>query len=179
MNAVVGIILLVIVLFAVYYMYQAGMFQPVTDTLNSILTGYNSSLGQQNPPVSPYFHQVRIRFVAVGPNIPQDEQLVLVAHPQSGGLTATGWKLKTDKGTFTIPQTYNIYSPSTPNVPPEDIFLRDGDQINFFGGTSPDGKNERVAQGEYRVWLGDFLAPEHGKVSLLDEKGVLIDEYKY
>lgn len=178
MNALIGIILVIVVLFSVYYMYNSGMFQPVTDILSGLPTALNAGIYGQEPQHSDYYSQVRIRFVALGPSV-QNEQMALVAHPKAGGVDVTGWTIKTGKGSFKIPQTYNLYSPSTPDAAPEDIFLRDGDRIVFFGGVSPDKRNVRVAQGDYRIWLGDFLKGPHDTITLKDSKGILVDTYVY
>lgn len=180
MNAIVGIILVVVVLFAVYYMYQAGFFAPITGIIGDISVGYNAAYNGYQSPTSTYYHQVRIGFVALGTGTGGVGDLVaLSVHPKQGGFKMTGWTLKTDKGNYKIPQVYNIYSPSTSNAAPEDIFARDGDRLTLYGGASPNGRNERVTQGEYRIWLGDFLAKGHGTITLNDDKGIQVDQYVY
>jgi hypothetical protein len=101
------------------------------------------------------------------------------AHP---GITLTGWTLKTNKGTYPIPKVANLYSPSVPGVAPEDIYLRSGGTINFYSGKNPQGNQQAIRSGlaEWQIWLNaDFLATPHGAVILRDDKGKVVDEYKY
>jgi hypothetical protein len=183
MNVVIGILILVVTFGALYYMNQAGLFQPLTNIFSAIDSGFGSSysIGGNGsvPPSSVHYHEASIRFVSLGGAINAPQEVDITAHPKSGGFDVSGWSLKTDKGTFAIPKVQNLYSPSTPGVPPEDIFMRDGDRLAVYSGVSPTKQNERVTQSEYHVWLGDFLAAPHGKIILRDEKGYLVDQYTY
>ena len=184
MNIVIGILILIVAFGALYYMGKAGLSTPLTDTLSAISDGFNSSYGgiggtSDTPPTSADYHQATIRFVSLGSGLHPLEEVDIVAHPKNGGLDVSGWTLVTDKGKFTIPKVKNLYSPSTADVPPEDIFMRDGDRLAIYSGTSPTKQNERVTQSDYHVWFGDFLASPHGKITLKDSKGYLVDQYAY
>ncbi len=180
MHALVGVLLLVVALGAAYFMYQAGLFQPVTNIFSNIATGYSQSYSTSAPGVtSPYYKNVRIGFVALAPTSTAPSEVDLVAHPKTGGFNISGWVISTEYGRFKIPPVTNLYSPSVPNLPPENIFVRDGDRIRVYTGVSPFGRNERITQSEYRIWLGNFLPASHGTIVLRDQNGLEVDRYVY
>jgi hypothetical protein len=180
MHSVIGVILLVIALFAIYYMYQGGFLMPITSIFSDINTGYNEGYGDTpQGATSTAYRSVRIGFVALAATSTLPSEVDLVAHPRNGGLTLTGWVISTEKGKFPIPKVQNLYSPSTAGVPPENVFVRDGDRLRIYTGKSPSGQNERITQSEYRIWLGDFMPSPHGTIVLRDNEGLEVDRYKY
>jgi hypothetical protein len=181
MNVVVGIIILIVALGALYYMNQAGLFKPLTELISQINSGYGSAYGESGgtPANSTRYHEARIRFVSLGGTINAPKEVDIVAHPKGVGMDVTGWKLATKNGTYVIPKVQNLYSPSTATAAPEDIFMRDGDKLALYSGVSPTKRDERVTQGDYHVWLGDFLPSPHGKIILLDASNTLVDQYAY
>jgi hypothetical protein len=180
MHAIVGLLLVIIVLGGLYYMFQAGLFAPVTGIFGDIQTGYDQSYGGAAAgATSSAFHSVRIGLVALSGSTSTPSKVELTAHPKNGGVILSGWIISTEKGKFTIPAVVNRYSPSVPGVPLESIFAREGDRISLYTGKSPSGQNERVTQSEYRIWLGDFLPMPHGTIVLRDNKGLEVDRYAY
>jgi hypothetical protein len=55
----------------------------------------------------------------------------------------TGWKLKSNKGTITIPQAVEIYDPSG-FTPSSDIILKPGNYVELYSLTSPLNRNLRL-----------------------------------
>lgn len=181
MNAVVGLILVVVVLWGVWFMYQGGFFAAFADTLNAITTGFDQGYGGRatSTPVSPNYHRARIRFVSLGQGLEEKQEVLIVVDEKAGGFNITGWKVKTNLGTFTIPKAHNAYSPSTKEAAPETIYVRGGDRLVLHNGKSPTGRNERVSEGEWHIWFEELLTAPHGKIILNDEKGKLVDQYEY
>src|SRR5262245_2444369 len=128
-----GIVLVVVVFVGLYYLYQAGFFDSLVETVTDITTGFNASYrGSPAPATSSYYHQLRIRFVSLGVGQNPVMEVNITAHPKQTGITVTGWNIKTDKGTYRIPKTFNVYSPSTADAAAENIFMRDGDRLSLF-----------------------------------------------
>lgn len=180
---VVGLLIIVVVLGAMYYLSQQGFFTPLTQFISDITTGFDTGYygyGRPSSTVSRYYHQAAIRFVSLAEGQNELGQVIIVAHPQDFGfLKVTDWKLKTGKGTFRIPQAYNAFSPSTAEAAPENIVMREGDRLYLITGESPNGRNERVSAGEWHVFLGDFLPRDHSRLQLFDASSTLVDEYEY
>ncbi len=182
MNAVVGIIMLIIVFTGVFYMNKAGFFEPITGVLDNITTGFQQSYSGAVSSSSPYFHQVRIGFVMLGAGSSTLSEVDLSAKPKRGGFSITGWSLKTDKGVFTIPPVKNRYSASTPNAAPEDIFVREGDRISIYSyhdKLPSNARDERTTQSEYHLWFKDMLSAPHDTIILRDEDKNEVDRYIY
>ncbi len=181
MNAVVGLILVVVVLWGVWFMFQGGIFSDLNDALLAMTTGFDAGYGRAatSTASSPNYHVARIRFVSLGQGLDEKQEVLITVDEKKGGFVMTGWKVKTDKGTFTIPKTYNAYSPSTADAAPEDIYVRGGDRIVLHNGKSPTGRNERVSEAEWHIWFEELLAVPHGKIILQDVKKKLVDQYEY
>lgn len=180
MHIIGGILLLVVVLGAGFFVYTSGILQPIFGPLG-IGFGFPTSTVNNN---SQYYQEVQIKFVSLGDGLNQPMVLSLKGANSAAheGITLTGWSLKTNKSTYAIPKVANLYSPSVPGVPPEDIYLRSGGTINFYSGKNPQGSQQAIRSGleEWRIWLGeDFLSTPHGAITLRDEKGKIVDEYKY
>jgi hypothetical protein len=184
MNFITGLLILIVAFGALYFMGQQGLFAPVSGFFNAVNGGFGAAYPgavdtETLPPSSPLYQQVKIGFVSLGTGIGGTQELHISAHPKNGGVNVTGWSVRTENGKFVIPKVYNIYSPSTSEVPPENIFMREGDRLVIYSGVSPTKRNERVTQSEYRVWMGDFIPLPHGNISLRDENGYLVDQYTY
>jgi hypothetical protein len=183
MHILGGILLIVVVFGFAFFVYTSGVLQPV---FGPVLSG----LGIQNASTTPasnnsqYFGEVDIQFVSLGSGLNQPQILSLKGRNAAAhaGIVLTGWSLKTNKGTYYFPRVANLYSPSVPGVPPEDIYLRSGGTINFYSGKNPQGNQQAIRSGlaEWQLWLGEeFLSSPHGEVALRDEKGKIVDDYKY
>jgi len=76
---------------------------------------------------------------------PQRYSRVLIYSRLKEGETVdiTGWKLKSNKGTITIPQAIEVYDPNgfTPN---SDIILKPGNYVELYSLTSPLNRNLRL-----------------------------------
>jgi hypothetical protein len=182
MNFITGLLILIVAFGAIYFMAQQGVLSPVTGFFSAVDGGFDSAYSGPNGeilPSSPYYQQAKIRFVSLGSGVGGTQEVHIAAHPKNGGFNVSGWTLRTEKGKFTIPKVHNLYSPSTSDVPPENIFMREGDRLVIYSGASPNKRNERVTQSEYRVWMGDFMPLPHGNISLRDENGYLVDQYVY
>lgn len=172
---------MVLVLGAAFFVYTSGVLQPVFGPLG-IGLGFPTSTTASNN--SQYYKEVKIQFVSLGDGSGQPMVLSLKGANSAAheGIALTGWSLKTNKGSYNIPKVANLYSPSVPGVPPEDIYLRNGGVINFYSGRNPQGSQQAIRSGlaEWRIWLGgDFLAVPHGTITLRDAKSKIVDEYKY
>lgn len=184
MQIVTGILIIVVVIGAMYYLGQRGFFSPLAQLISDVTAGFDEGYygysGSSAPKISAHYHEAVIRFVSLGEGQSELRQVIVVAHPKEFGyLDLTGWKLKTDKQSFRVPQTFNAYSPSTKDAAAEDIVMREGDRLYLISGKSPGGRDERVAAGEWHVFLGDFLPFPHGNISLLDASSSLVDQYSY
>ena len=182
MHIVGGILLLVVVFGVGFFMYAAHVFDPLILPISKGLNA-NTATSTIASNRSQYYREVRIQFVSLGSGLDEPMVASLGATPtKDPGITVSGWSMKTDKGTYAIPKATNVYSPSVPGVPPEDIYLRTGDVVNFYAGKNPQGKLQaiRSSMNQWQIWLGvDFLAIPHGTVTLYDGKGKTVDEYKY
>lgn len=182
MHIIGGILLVVIVFGFAFLVYTSDILQPVFGPLGNSLGIKTSTSTVSNQ--SQYYKEVKIHFLSLGSGIDQPMVLSLKGANSSRheGIILTGWTLKTNKGTYAIPKVANLYSPSVPGVPPEDIYLRSGGTVNIYSGKNPQGNQQAIRSGlaEWQIWLGtDFLAAPHGAVTLRDEKGKIVDEYKY
>lgn len=172
---------MVVVFGAAFFVYTSGVLQPVFGPLGAGL-GFPTSTTVSNN--SQYHKEVKIQFVSLGDGLDQPMVVSLrgansAAHE---GITLTGWSLKTNEGTYAIPKVANLFSPSVPGVPPEDIYLRAGGTVNLYSGKNPQGGQQAIRSGlaEWRIWLNkDFLSVPHGAITLRDAKGKIVDEYKY
>ena len=182
MHIVAGLILIVVVVGAI-------MFISATHVLDPIIAPFSRGLGIRTATSTASNHsavygEVKITFVANGSGLDRTMLVSVSAIPKAGeGLLITGWTLKTDKGSYVIPKAQNIYSPSVPGVPPEDVYVKTGAVVNFYSGKNPQsGQSQAIRSGlnQWQIWLGtDFLSSPHGKITLLDEKGKVVDQYDY
>jgi hypothetical protein len=180
MHIIGGILLLVVVLGAGFFVYSSGILQPVFGPLGMSL-GFPTSTVSNN---SQYYGEVKLQFVSLGNGLNEPMVLSLKGANSSAheGINLTGWKLKTNKNTYTIPKVANLYSPSVPGVPPEDIYLRSGGNVNFYSGKNSQGSQQAIRSGltEWQIWLGeDFLTVPHGAITLRDDKGKIVDTKEY
>lgn len=173
-HTIIGLILLVIVFGGVWYLYQAHAF----DTFLSLNIIGSLEGGTQAPALSPDYHTLRVTFVSLG-GATNPSQVTLTVFLPSGnnGINVTGWKVVTDKGTFTLPKVLNTFSSPSRNAPPEDMYVRDGDHITLVANGS--GGGERASYHEWQLHLGDLLQAPHGSIVLEDQNGSIVDEYKY
>lgn len=183
MHFIIGLVLLVVVAGAGLFALRSGVLEPLVDPFASTL-GVKTSTSTVPANQSPYYGQVEIHFLSLGSGLSQPMVLTLKGNNSSEneGITLTGWNLRTNKGTYSIPKVANLYSPSVAGVPPEDIYLRSGGTVAFYSGKNPQGNQQAIRSGlaEWQVWLGeDFLSAPHGTVTLRDAKRKLVDEYKY
>ncbi|MDO8536964.1 MAG: hypothetical protein Q7R94_01815, partial [bacterium] len=98
--------------------------------------------------LSPYFHKIRIGTVYSGSEY-SDGQVSLYASfyssDQSGvpgtvSINVSGWFLRAREGSQIVPQAVNVYDPSGLTAE-ADIYLKEGDALNIYTGTSAISKN--------------------------------------
>lgn len=165
-----------------FIVYTTGILEPVFSPLGTGL-GFRTSTSTPSN-VSQYEGEVEIRFLSLGGGLDQPMVVSLKGANSSShpGIILTGWTLRTNEGTYAIPKVANLYSPSVPGVPPEDIYLRSGGTVNFYSDRNPQGNQQAIRSGEaeWQIWLGkDFLTVPHGAVILRDGAGKVVDEYRY
>jgi len=182
MHIIGGILLLVLVFGVVFFVSTSGVLQSAFGPLGSSL-GFKQTTSTVSA-VSEYKGEVDIRFVSLGDGVKQPMVVSLKGAnaTKHEGIVMTGWSLKTDRGTYPIPKVANLYSPSVPGVPPEDIYLRSGGTINLYSSKNPQGNEQFIRSGlaEWQLWLGaEFLSVPHGTIILRDGKDKTVDEYKY
>jgi hypothetical protein len=179
-HALIGLLLIVVVFGAVFFLYETHFFDsfnPLVSSLGSVY-GTSGSSGTSTVNQSPYYHEVRIQFVSLSPMVVS----VGATLSKDSGLDVTGWALWVNKTAYVIPQVVNLYSPSVPGVAPEDIYIKPAGLINFYAGTNPNGKDEAIRSGltEWQVWFGSsFNLPLHGTITLDDQSGKQVDQYPY
>lgn len=181
MHILGGLLILIIAVGAIFFIGNSGVFQPLLDPLGETFGGLGSGSEGNN---SEYYGQVRVEFVSLGSELDQSMLVSLGADGVQGeGILMTGWRLRTDRGTHTIPRAANLYSPSVEGVPPEDIYLREGGSVNIHSGRNPEEDQPQAIRSgfaEWHIWTGnDFLAVPHGTITLRDAEGRLVDEYEY
>jgi hypothetical protein len=181
MHIIGGILLLIVALGVFFFVGATNVFDPILGSLGSSFGRNSTSTASNN---SQYYQEVRIQFVSLGGAPGQPMAVSLAAKPVGEeGFILTGWSLKTDRGTYTIPRATNLYSPSVAGVPPEDIYLRTGGVVNMYSGKNPvSGQPQAIRSdlNEWRIWLNaDFLAAPHGTVILRDAQGKVVDQKEY
>lgn len=181
MHILGGLLLLVVVFGGFYFIYQADVFDSLG--LEGILSGVggNSTSTANN---SRNYQDVRIQFVSLGNGSSQPMAVSLEGTPSGEeGVNISGWSLRTNAGTYTIPRTVNLYSPSVEGVPPEDIYLRQGGEVIIYSGRNPQsGQPQAIRSGldEWRIYLDkNFLSAPHGVITLRDDNGKAVDRYEY
>src|SRR5882724_1193969 len=146
MQVLIGIILLFVVFGAIFFLYEARFF----DSFNPIFNGLGSVYGPRDTGTStvnqsPYYGEVKVQFVSLGAGISQPMVVSLgAALSKDTGITVSGWSLWVDNTSYQIPKVVNLYSPSVPGVPPEDIYIKAGGTINFYSGKNPQGNDQAI-----------------------------------
>jgi len=183
MRILIGIVLLVVAFGVTFLMYQIHFFDAFSPIVNALRSTYNNPNGSSTVTQSPYYQQVRVQFVSLGDGAKQPMVVSLGANlKKDEGIIITGWTLWVDRTAYRIPQVTNLYSPSVPGVPPEDIYIKTGGTVNIYSGKNPQGKDQAIRSGlsEWQIWLGnDFKLPQHGTIAITDQSRLKVEEYQY
>jgi hypothetical protein len=109
--------------------------------------------------LSPYFKKIRIGSASPA-YFGSYEQVTLYAYLDAGErVKVSGWQLKSNRGSQTVPKAVNFYEPSGLS-PEEDIYLENGHTLYMYSAVSPVGRNLRLNKciGYLESFL-DFTPP--------------------
>lgn len=95
--------------------------------------------------LSPFFEKVRIASASAGSGDARPAEVRLYARLDTGDapINITGWKIKSNRSEFIMPQAVEIYQPSGAQTE-KDIVLSTNNYVNIYSNTSANGKNFRI-----------------------------------
>lgn len=104
--------------------------------------------------LSPYFKKVRIGSVSPGYSGSYEQMSLYVYSGLEGSIKVSGWQLRSNKGSQTVPKAVNFYEPSGLSQE-EDIYLENGHTLYMYSAVSPVGRNLRM--NKCLGYLEDYL----------------------
>lgn len=125
--------------------YQPPVISPEIPIIIPTIPDYLIPSGYSREQLSPYFEKVKISSAYASSFYSgYSSEIRLYSYlPKEEKINITGWKIKSNKGEFNIPQAVNIYEPSG-LAPEADIIMSGNSSASIYSGKSPINKNFRL-----------------------------------